>query len=83
MERQIGEAGFARQSYESPEELLTRATTVGLIRGSAGRRLTDLFQEARFSRHPIRDEQRAAARAALQEIADGLRALKAAQKAAP
>jgi hypothetical protein len=81
MENSIDEAGVGRQSADTPEELLKRATTAGLVPAEAGARLTDLFREARFSQHPMTEEHRAEARAALAEISDHLRAVRAPQNA--
>ena len=68
-----GQAGAARAAAETPDELLARAVSAGLVRRGAAARLTALFYEARFSSHPLRDGQREAASGALAEIAAGLR----------
>lgn len=79
MEQSMSRAGIARREADAPEDLLKRATDAGLIRGGGGAKLTELFREARFSRHEIRPEQREAAKAALDEIAADLRLVLAAR----
>jgi hypothetical protein len=74
MERSLAERGTARGTADTPDELLARAVTAGLVRGAAARRLTALFYEARFSSHPLGREQRDAASQALDELAAELSA---------
>jgi Domain of unknown function (DUF4129) len=74
MERSLAERGTARAVADTPDELLSRATSSGLVRGTAGARLTALFYEARFSSHPLGPEQRDAAARALDELATDLAA---------
>ena len=74
MENSLAERGTARAVADTPDELLTRATTSGLVHGTAGARLTALFYEARFSSHPLGREQRDAAARALDELAAALAA---------
>ena len=61
---------------DTPDELLARAVAAGTVRGPAASRLTALFYEARFSTHPLAAGQRAAASAALDELAGELAAAK-------
>ena len=68
MEATLAAAGSPRRAADTPEELLNRAETDGIIRTPAARRLTALFREARFSPHQLADAQRRAAQAALDEI---------------
>lgn len=68
MEAALARAGSPRRAADTPEELLGRATGTGLVRAPGGRRLTELFREARFSVHPVGEPQRRAAREALGEI---------------
>ena len=68
MEASLGEAGTARSAAETPDELLARAVTSGLLRGTAAARLTALFYEARFSSHPLPATARDDASQALDEI---------------
>ena len=82
MERSLAERGTQRSVADTPDELLARAVAAGTVRGPAASRLTALFYEARFSTHPVAVGQRAAARAALDELADELAATEAAAEAA-
>ncbi|MGD0701839.1 MAG: DUF4129 domain-containing protein [Trebonia sp.] len=82
MERSLAERGTKRSVADTPDELLARAVAAGTVRGPAASRLTALFYEARFSTHPVAVSQRAAASAALDELADELAAAKAAAEAA-
>jgi hypothetical protein len=72
METSLAERGAARAVADTPDELLARATTSGLVRGTAAARLTALFYEARFSSHPLGRGQRDAAEQALDELAAAL-----------
>jgi Domain of unknown function (DUF4129) len=72
MENSLAERGAARAVADTPDELLARATTSGLVRGNAAARLTALFYEARFSSHPLGRGQRDAAEQALDELAAAL-----------
>jgi hypothetical protein len=72
MENSLAERGAARAVADTPDELLARATTSGLVRGTAAARLTALFYEARFSSHPLGRGQRDAAEQALDELAAAL-----------
>lgn len=72
MERSLADQGTARGVAETPDELLARAVRAGLLRGAAAGRLTSLCYEARFSTHPVTAGQRAAAVAALDELAGEL-----------
>jgi hypothetical protein len=68
MEESLARAGTVRTSAETPDELLAKAASTLLIGAGAARRLTSLFYEARFSTHPLADNQRTAAASALAEI---------------
>jgi hypothetical protein len=72
MEASLAERGTARAAADTPNELLARATATGIVRGTAGARLTALFYEARFSTHPLDRGQRDAAEQALGELAAAL-----------
>ena len=72
MENSLAERGTARAVADTPDELLARATSSGLVRGTAAARLTELFYEARFSSHPLGRSQRDAAERALDELAAAL-----------
>lgn len=69
MEGSLAERGTARAVADTPDELLSRATQTGLVRGPAARTLTGLFYAARFSSRPLVPEQRETARRALDELA--------------
>jgi Domain of unknown function (DUF4129) len=86
MERSLADRGTSRSAADTPDELLARAVGAGTVRGPAAGRLTALFYEARFSTHPVAAGQRAAASAALDELAAELAAAEPAaaeQSAAP
>jgi len=72
MEASLADRGAARAVADTPDELLARATSTGLVRGTAAARLTALFYEARFSSHPLGRGQRDAAKQALDELAAAL-----------
>ncbi len=74
MERSLAERGAERGAAGTPDELLSRAVSAGLLGGrdGAARTLTTLFYEARFSSHPLGPGQRSAAVRALDELAAGL-----------
>ena len=74
MERSLADRGTSRTVADTPDELLARAVGAGTVRGPAASRLTALFYEARFSTHPVAAGQRAAASAALDELAAELAA---------
>jgi len=71
MERSLAEAGAARGDAETPDELLARAASAGLVYGQAAGQLTALFYEARFSSHPLPASRKAAAEDALAALAAG------------
>ncbi len=79
MENRLAERGTARGAADTPDELLARATSSGVVRGTAAARLTALFYEARFSSHRLGREQRDAAEQALDELAAALAPIGAAQ----
>jgi hypothetical protein len=72
MENSLAERGTARAAADTPDELLARATSSGIVRGPAAERLTALFYKARFSSHPLDGGERAAAEQALDELAAAL-----------
>ena len=70
-------AGLARQgssarASDTPTELLTRAVGSGLVSAGPASTLTELFREARFSRHPMGEPHRRAAEDALRAVRDEL-----------
>jgi hypothetical protein len=82
MEDALSAAGSGRRATDTPEDFLRRVTGAQLIPAGPARRLTDLFREARFSRHRIAESKRDEARAALDAIAEHLRARAAEAEAA-
>jgi hypothetical protein len=72
MEDSLARAGTTRSVAETPDELLARAVAASLARGDAAARLTALFYEARFSTHPLDQDQKPAAERALAELAADL-----------
>ena len=83
MERSLADRGTRRTVADTPDELLARAVGAGTVRGPAASTLTALFYEARFSTHPVADGQRAAASAALDELAAELAAAQPEEPATP
>ena len=57
--------GAAARPSDTPTELLTRAVRSGLVSAGPATTLTDLFREARFSRHPMGAAERRAAEGGL------------------
>jgi hypothetical protein len=74
MEQAVSAGGSGRLSTDTPEEFLRRVTVANLIPEGPAARLTELFREARFSRHPISEAKRDEARDALREISDHVQA---------
>lgn len=72
MERAFAQAGAGRAPTESPMELLARVLGELAVPEADVRRLTELFAEARFSKHPVTEEMRAAARRSLAAVAGAL-----------
>lgn len=72
MEQSLARAGTARGIAETPDELLARAASAGIVRGRAAGRLTSVFYEARFSTRPLTEAHREVAEQALTELAASL-----------
>lgn len=68
MARSLGRAAGRRPS-DTPMELLERSVSAGLVSRGAALELTEMFREARFSRHALPAEARGAAEAALDRVA--------------
>ncbi|MFC1416617.1 DUF4129 domain-containing protein [Streptacidiphilus cavernicola] len=68
MEQSLAESGLGRRASDSPADLLERATAAGLLVGPAAQRLAELFREARYSSHPMTQDQLNRARTALDDI---------------
>ena len=56
------------RASDTPTELLDRAVSAGLVSRGAALELTELFREARFSRHALAPTARGAAEAALARV---------------
>jgi hypothetical protein len=56
------------RAADTPTELLDRAVSAGLVSRGAALELTELFREARFSRHALAPTARGAAEAALARV---------------
>lgn len=74
MTRRLGRAGAEPAAADAPEELLERAAGAGLVVPQPARQLAALFQEARFSTHPIGAVQQQQAVAALEALRASLAA---------
>lgn len=70
MERALGQIGVARDPSESSQEFLQRALAHLGARAGAARQLTDLFEQARFSTHPVDEAMRAQAATSLRTVRD-------------
>ena len=68
MERSLADAGSPADAADTPAEVLARATAGGLVRSSCAGTLTGLFRRARYSRHPMTEDDRAAAMEALTQV---------------
>jgi len=74
MERALAAAGIARRPAEAPSEYLARSLAELDAGAGAARRLTALFQRAKFSDHEPAESMRADAIASLEAVRDDLRA---------
>ena len=74
MQRELGEHGVARSPTEAPREYLQRALTASRATEREARTLTGLFEEARYSTHPIPERLREAALSALRSLQRRLQA---------
>lgn len=71
MEHSLALSGVPREPFETPREFLGRILARAGAAGADARTLTDLFQLARFSRHPIDERMRRDAIAALESVRAG------------
>jgi hypothetical protein len=83
MERGLGAGGLARAPAETAPEYLRRVLAHRKVSAVAVTRLTDLFEQAKFSDHAIGSESKQEAIAALEAVRDELRASLLAGAAAP
>lgn len=72
MEASLSASGVARHASDSPNDLLARAAAGGLRTGGSAAVLAELFREARYSTHPMGEDQRRQAAAALADLAAAL-----------
>jgi hypothetical protein len=68
MQRALGEHGVARSPTEAPREYLERVLVASQANVREARTLTGLFEEARYSTHPIPERLREAALLALRSL---------------
>jgi Domain of unknown function (DUF4129) len=87
MERGLAAAGLPRRAAEAPFEYAARVLAAAQVDPRSVRRLTDLFERAKFSRHAVdrsmRDEALAALRAVRADLAAAADAEQPAAAAAP
>jgi Domain of unknown function (DUF4129) len=74
MQRTLGDHGVARSSVEAPREYLRRVLVASRATQHEARTLTGLFEEARYSSHPIPERVREVALGALRSLQARLRA---------
>jgi hypothetical protein len=72
MERSLAEAGSPAQAADTPAEILARATAGGLVKSTWAGTLTGLFRRARYSTHPMTEDDRTAAMGALVQVRSDL-----------
>jgi hypothetical protein len=68
METSLAGAGAAPAVSDTPDEVLARAASGGLIRSAAAGDLTGLFRQARYGHRAMAEGERAAARGALTRL---------------
>jgi hypothetical protein len=68
MQRTLGEHGVVRSPTEAPREYLQRVLVANQANEREARTLTGLFEEARYSAHPIPERLREVALAALRSL---------------
>ena len=68
MQRTLGEHGVVRSPTEAPREYLQRVLVASHANEREARTLTGLFEEARYSTHPIPERLREVALAALRSL---------------
>jgi Domain of unknown function (DUF4129) len=74
MEQSLAKAGAPAVASDTPAEILARAAAEGLVRSAAAGRLTTLFRQARYSRHPVTEADRSSALDALARLRSDLTA---------
>lgn len=82
MERGLGAIGLTRDRADTPFEYLGRVLTDHRVSPAAATRLTGLFEQAKFSSHPVEPAAKQEAIAALEAVRDELRATRPGPQAA-
>jgi hypothetical protein len=77
LERALAAHGLPRNAAESPLEYLRRLLSGLSVTPAAARRLTELFERAKFSQHAVGPEMKEHAIRALEVVRDDLRAARA------
>lgn len=77
LSRGLARRGATARGSDTATELLDQAVAAGLVTGPPARTLTDLFREARFSRHPMGPEARRSAERCLAQVRQELAAHRA------
>jgi uncharacterized protein DUF4129 len=77
LERVLASHGLPRRAAEAPFEYLRRMLADLSVSPAAGRRLTDLFERAKFSQHAVEPEMKEQAIHALETVRDDLHAARA------
>lgn len=72
MERALARHGLARRPQEAPFEYLRRVLPMSRVNAQTVRQLTELYERARFSEHPITQQMKETAVQALERIRDDL-----------
>ena len=81
LERVLAANGLPRRDAETPEEYLPRFLLSLEVSDAAARRLTDLFEWAKFSPHSVDGEMKEEAIGALEQLRDELRTAREASEA--
>ena len=76
MERALIQAGVTRRRSDAPFEFIERALAQAEVPADSARRLTALFERARFSAHPTSLEMKEEAMATLEDVRAELRGVK-------
>jgi hypothetical protein len=76
MERALIEAGIPRRRSDTPFEFIERALGSAAVPQESARRLTTLFERARFSPHPTSPEMKDEAMATLEDVRSHLKGVR-------
>src|SRR5690606_34263770 len=83
LEALVTESGFERDPADTTAEFAARVLSRFAVEPAAITELSNLYREARFSRHPMGEEQRARALVARDALHEGLRRHGAATEPVP